>query len=178
MTSRLRIVLPMVLGVLTLILTVWDVHNWRVIESMGMAWDIGAPIWPYQTSDILLRLVNLPAYFVGMPLANLLKLPAPHHHLTVFPAVLAWWWFLGKTLDDGRVTSPSRVGWWAFSKLSILVAVMLWLAVSVSVTAFHWWMTYSDGVSFSLLILLRILTPAVWCCALVALLAWKRTVAR
>ena len=26
----------------------WDVHNVGVIGSMGMAWDMGAPIWPYR----------------------------------------------------------------------------------------------------------------------------------
>jgi len=179
MTSRLRIVLPMVLGVLTFILTAWDVHNWRVIESMGIAWDIGAPIWPYQTSDILLRLLNLPAYFASMPLANLLRLHAPQHHLIVFPAVLVWWWFLGKTLDHRRAQSPPRVGWLAFSTRSVFIAILLWVTISASAHAYHWWIHYGDGAfSIRMLIMLRLLTPAVWCCALVALsaLVWRRSV--
>ena len=79
MSKRLRIVLPSVMGIVSLPLVLWDIHNARVIESMGMAWDMGAPIWPYQASDILLRLLNGPAYSIAMPIANLLRLAAPAH---------------------------------------------------------------------------------------------------
>ena len=58
MSTRLRIVLPSVMGILSLPLVLWDIHNERVIESIGMGWDTGAPIWPYQASDILLRLIK------------------------------------------------------------------------------------------------------------------------
>jgi hypothetical protein len=67
-------------------LVLWDIHNERAIESMGMAWDTGAPIWPYQTSDILLRLLNFPAYFISMPVTNALRLLATGQYLLVFPA--------------------------------------------------------------------------------------------
>jgi hypothetical protein len=73
MGVRLRIILPSVMGIVSLPLVLWDIHNGRVIESMGMAWDTGAPIWPYQTSDILLRLLDGPAYYVTMPFANALS---------------------------------------------------------------------------------------------------------
>jgi len=69
------------MGVLSLPLIFWDVHNARLIEAMGMAWDMGAPIWPYQASDILLRLLNGPAYSITMPIANLMRLAAPVHLL-------------------------------------------------------------------------------------------------
>src|SRR2546430_12829998 len=98
MSTRLRIVLPAVIGSLSVPLILWDIHNARVIESMGMAWDTGAPIWPYQASDILLRLLNGPAYSIAMPLANVLRLPAPMHFVLVVPAILIWWWLLGSTL--------------------------------------------------------------------------------
>ena len=103
MSKRLRIVLPSVMGVLSLPLIFWDIHNARVIGLMGMAWDTGAPIWPYQTSDILLRFLNGPAYSIAMPIASFLKLAAPSHHFLVFPAILIWWWLLGCLL----YTSPS-----------------------------------------------------------------------
>ncbi len=67
------------MGIVSLPLVLWDIRNDHVIESMGMAWDTGAPIWPYQASDILLRLLNGPAYSVAMPIANLLRLGAPMH---------------------------------------------------------------------------------------------------
>ena len=87
---RLRIVLPSVIAGLTFPLIVWDIHDARVIESMGMAWDIGAPIWPYQASDILLRMINAPAFSIAMPIATLLRLTAPMHLVLVIPAILAW----------------------------------------------------------------------------------------
>jgi len=77
------------MGIVSLPLVLWDIHNERVIVSMGMAWDVGAPIWPYQTSDILLRLLNGPAYYVTMPIANTLRLVPPSLYVLVFPAILA-----------------------------------------------------------------------------------------
>ena len=77
MRSRLRIVLPSVIGALSLPLMLWDVYNAGVIEAMGMAWDTGAPVWPHPTPDILLRFLNGPAYFVAMPIVNILRFPAP-----------------------------------------------------------------------------------------------------
>src|SRR5947209_604068 len=101
MKLRLRIVLPFVVGVLSLPLILWDIHNARVIESMGMAWDIGAPIWPYQAADILLRVINGPAYAISMPIATLFRLAAPTHLFLIVPAIVTLWWFLGLTLDRG-----------------------------------------------------------------------------
>ena len=59
---RYRIFLPVTQGALGTALIIWNVHNTRVIESMGMAWDMGAPIWPYQASWLLLVGINAPAY--------------------------------------------------------------------------------------------------------------------
>jgi len=54
MKLTFRILLPAVMGALSVALMVWDSQNQRVIRSMGMAWDTGAPLWPYQTPDTLL----------------------------------------------------------------------------------------------------------------------------
>jgi hypothetical protein len=51
---RFRLVLPIVFGFLSLILFAWEYENDRVIESMGMAWDMGPPMWPYRGTVILL----------------------------------------------------------------------------------------------------------------------------
>src|ERR1017187_908976 len=131
MSMRLRIVLPSVMGIISLPLVFWDIHNARVIESMGMAWDTGAPIWPYQASDILLRLLNGPAYFVAMPVANSLRLAAPSHHILVFPAILFWWGLLGLRLDHGIVKTRSRWRGPVFGVLVALTAVLLWSATVV-----------------------------------------------
>ena len=90
MNTRLRISLPTVMGGLSAPLILWEIHNAVVIESMGMASDAGVPIWPYQASDILLRLLNAPAYSIAMPVASVLRLPAPMHLTVVTPAILIW----------------------------------------------------------------------------------------
>jgi hypothetical protein len=173
MSARLRIVLPLVMGAISLLLMIWDVHNEQVIESMGMAWDTGAPPWPYQTPDILLRLLNGPAYFVAQPLANVFRLGGPSHFLMVFPAILVWWWFLGLRLDIGWSTVTSRWRWPVSALLAISAVVLLCAAIVVSTDTFHWWVEYGSFfriVEGSLLIV-RFLSPAVWCAALAFLLA-------
>jgi hypothetical protein len=130
---------------------------------MGMAWDTGAPIWPYQASDILLRLLNGPVYSIAMPIANLLRLAAPTHLLVVVPAILMWWWFLGLTLDRGLTRWPF------FAMFIVLVMLLLWAATAIpgifrlrlDCRVFH--------LSTTLLIL-RFTTPAAWFIALTYLL--------
>jgi len=162
MSTRLRIILPSVMGIASLPLVLWDIHNERVIVSMGMAWDTGAPIWPYQTSDILLRLLNGPAYFVTMPFANALRLAAPNHYLLVFPAILLWWWFLGLRLDHGLVITKSRWRWPVFSVLVVLAVLLLWAATSISAESFRWGFRNAEVFSSlsALLMMIRFLIPA------------------
>ena len=122
MGTRLRIILPSVMCIVSLPLVLWDIHNVRVIESMGTAWDTGAPICPYQTSDILLRLLNFPAYFVAIPITSALRLLATGQYVLVFPGILLWWWCLGLKLDHGLVIAQSRWRWPVFSFLVVLAA--------------------------------------------------------
>src|SRR5215469_3039133 len=126
MGTRLRVVLPSVMAVISVPLVAWDTHNARVIESMGMAWDMGAPVWPYQASDILLRLLNAPVYAIAMPIANLLRLAAPMHFVLIVPAILAWWWFLGLMFDRGIVRCQ------LFGMFGVALALLFW-----STTAIH-----------------------------------------
>ena len=182
MSTRLRVILPSVMGIASLPLVLWDIRNERVIVSMGMAWDTGAPIWPYQTSDILLHLLNGPAYFIAMPFANALRLVAARQYLLVSPAILLWWWFLGLGLDHGLVIPKSRWRWQVFSLLIVLAMLLLWAATSAFKQSFRWWSSYVEvpGSLNALLMMTRFLTPAVWCVlmALLAVTAAKRVDAR
>ena len=150
------------MGIISLPLVLWDIHNARVIESMGMAWDMGAPIWPYQASDILLRLLNGPAYSIAMPITNLLRLGAPAHLVLVVPAYLIWWWLLGFTLDRGLARWP------LFGMLVVLVSLLLWSAVAVR-SLFWIGLDYRTFDLSTALLILRFLTPAVWFIALTSL---------
>ena len=71
---RFRLVLPAVLGFLATVLMVWDYENNRMVELMGMGWDMGAPFWPYQAIYLLLFTVNAPAFVLSMPILKLLNL--------------------------------------------------------------------------------------------------------
>src|SRR5882724_9887372 len=124
MTSKLRIVLPTFMGALSWLLVIWAIYNDRVIASMGMGWDMGAPLWPYQTPQILLYVLNYPAHYVAQPMANHLGLVSPHHYLLVFPATLLWWWFVGLRLDCGLVTPFSKGQLVVFLILLTLAAVL------------------------------------------------------
>jgi hypothetical protein len=166
MSTRLRIVLPSLMGILSLPLVLWDIHNERVIESIGMGWDTGAPIWPYQASDILLRLLNGPAYSVAMPIANLLRLAAPTHYLLVVPAILIWWWFLGSILERRLARWP------VFGMFVVLVALLLWAATSTP-SVFRLRIDYRASHLSTTLLILRFLTPAAWFTLLTSLLLVK-----
>lgn len=166
MSTRLGTALPSVIGVLSVPLIFWDIHNAHVIGAMGMAWDMGAPIWPYQASDILLRLLNGPAYSITMPIANLLRLAAPMHLLLVIPVTLTWWWFVGLTLDRGL----SR---WSFlGMFVVLVTLLLWAATAIP-GVFQLRLDYRPFHFSTSLLILRFLTPAAWFFALTYLLCVK-----
>lgn len=162
MSMRPRTILPAVTGAASLPLVFWDISNARVIESMGMAWDTGAPIWPYEASDIFLRLLNAPAYSIAMPLANWLRLAEPTHLFVVVPAILIWWWFLGFTLDRG-------LGRWPLlGMVVVLVALLLWSATVIP-GVFRLRLNDQALLSATLLIV-HFLTPVVWLIALTSLL--------
>ena len=164
MELRFKIALPAIAASLTAILTGWDIQNWRVIESMGMAWDTGAPVWPFQAPDILLRLLNLPAYFIGMPLVNWLGLTAPIYHFIVFPASLVWWWLVGSQLYRWRMKRPSYRKPVSFASRFLFSALLVVVASIDSMSAFRWWFQYGGNLWGSdIWGMVRLLTPPLWC---------------
>ena len=166
MNPRLRIVLPSVIGVPSLPLILWDIHNARAIESMGMAWDVGAPIWPYQASDILLRALNAPAYSIAMPLATLCRVPAPMHLLLIAPAIVMSWWLLGLILDGGLTR------WSRYPMCVLVITLLLWTA-SDTPSIFRDPLDYRPFDTSTALLVLRSVTPAAWFIALASLVCVK-----
>jgi hypothetical protein len=171
MNARLQVVLPSVFGVVSVPLIIWDVHNLRVIDSMGMAWDMGAPVWPYQTPDILLRFLNGPAYFVAVPLSNFLGLYASGSYALIFPAILIWWWFLGRRFDRGLGKNTACRRWPLFAILIGFAGVLLSAATVSAIHVLRWWLRYGEGLgTVQSLLSLRFLSPAIWCTALTFIL--------
>jgi hypothetical protein len=167
MNTRLRIILPSVMGAISSPLVIWAIYNQRVIASMGMGWDTGAPIWPYQTPQFLLYFLNYPAHYIAQPMANHLGLVSPEDYFLLFPTTLIWWWLLGRQLDHGLVGEKSRGNWLFFAILVALAVLFLWAAVIAAVDALRWWFQYGESVwtSSTLLMMLQ-LAPVVWGCAL------------
>ena len=151
------------MGVTSFGLIGWDIYNQAVIRSMGMAWDTGAPLWPYQTPDTINTALSAPAYLLANPLANLLGLQMPHRYFVVFPAIVLWWWFVGWYLDR-RTTKSAEHRTNLLSILLCLLAIALLSAGAYQFwIAIEWWATYSRSLlSSTNIILLRLLTPAAW----------------
>ena len=158
--------MPCAIGAFSAVLTAWDVYNWKIIAAMGMAWDTGAPIWPYQTSDILLRLINFPGFVAAMPLANSLGLLAPRYHFVVFPAGLVWWWIVGFGLDLRRASQPHRRRWRVFISLLICFVLLATVACVEGTSVLDWYRKYGGDLwGINRIGVLRLVTPTLWSAA-------------
>ena len=172
MGSRLNVTLPSAAAAISLPLMIWAIFNEHVIASMGMAWDTGAPVWPYETPQILLYALNFPAHVVGQPIANFLGLTAPVHYAVIFPVTLVWWWFLGSQLDCGLLSSPRNRGWQVFS-ISIALALLLaWAAINAGSILSQWpfrFIRWSDRAISTMMLV----APVLWCFVLASLIATR-----
>ncbi len=167
MRTRLRIILPSVMAAIGLPLVIWAFYNEHIIASMGMGWDTGAPIWPYQTPQFRLYFLNYPAHYIAQPMANHLGLVSPEDYSLLFPTTLLWWWFLGLQLDLGLVRPKYQRHWLLFAILAALAGLFLWAAMIAGADAFRWWFQYGEGFWTSAAILMMLnLAPAVWGSAL------------
>jgi hypothetical protein len=179
MKVSLKLVLPAVMGLISAILIAWDLHNQHVITSMGMAWDTGAPLWPYQTADTVLFAVNTPAFVVSAAGTYYFQFGAisPMHHVAFFAAILAWWWLVGLWLDNRLASKFTRKAPMRALALCVLAIGLFSVGAEQSRWAFHWWWTYSRTLfSVTDLILLRLLAPSIWCFVvgfILLLTAWR-----
>jgi hypothetical protein len=164
--TRVRLWLPLLQGCVAIALMAWDIHNQHVIESVGMGWDTGAPIWPYQTSEILLVAVNAPAYVLCSPFFSLFHLEtASMRYPLLFPMILAWWFWIGRRIDLGLLPRKARGHARLFALLVLLIAVTLLLTgARISLDGAKWWFGYGRGpLTVQAILLLRIVGPALWC---------------
>ncbi len=174
-----RLTLPVTMGLVSTILMVWDIHNQRIITSMGMAWDTGAPLWPYQTPDTVSFALNTPAFLVSNAVSNFFRigLIGPLNYVTFLPAIVAWWWLVGLYFDRRLVSESIRKTATRAALFCLLAIGLVFLGVEDSRWAFRWWWTYSRRVlSVDDLIFLRLIAPSMWCLvlSLVALSAARR----
>jgi len=167
---RLGILLPTAAALVSVPLMIWDAYNTSVITSMGMAWDIGPPIWPYQTPAILLYSLNFPAHFVFQPVANSLRLYSPTNYLLLLPATLLWWRYIGLRLEKRPVQGPYRYPRFVSATLIVVSGILLWAALKTFTRTTHWWFTYGSRLwSTRAIRLIEFMAPGVWCVILASL---------
>src|SRR5579864_4423627 len=136
---RFRVVLPIIFGFLAVVLFSWDYQNERVVESMGMGWDTGPPMWPYRAVQIISYAVNAPAYVVSWPILKLLNLRTYSFQYAIwFPAIVALWWCVGRSIDfgllDGRRYSHRTL---IAASLLIGAVALLSLATYLGLDEYH-----------------------------------------
>jgi hypothetical protein len=167
-----RFLLPATQGCIAAALLLWQIHNSRIIASMGMAWDTGAPIWPFQTPEILLVILNAPAYLLAAPVSASFGLQTSVERAPVMlPAIVLLWFYVGRSIDFGLI--PRR---W-LNRKRLLLSVLIPIALSCILVGIHltvegakWWSRYGRASLSSLLMLARLVGPLPWC-ALVATMA-------
>ena len=169
MDQQFRKILPLASCVGNLPLLIWDLHNQKVIASMGMNWDTGAPLWPYQTAEVLLYTLNFPAFVVAYPTINIFELSDPAKHVLILVVILAWWRFLGTRMDTGIRSSPPHI---LIPLLAVSAGLLILGAVVSVIDAFRWWFLFGTALwSVSTLLMMRFLAPGVWCVFLASLIA-------
>jgi hypothetical protein len=144
---------------------IWEHHNNRIIVSMGMAWDTGAPIWPFQTPEILIMVLNAPAYLLAAPIFAVLRLNTEEERNPVLLlAILLLWFCIGRRIDFGLIPQEwARRGMW-LRALPLMTAVLSLLAgIYLLVEGVTWWSKYGRLSLSSLLILMRVVGSSPWC---------------
>jgi hypothetical protein len=163
--SKYRIALPVCMGLVATGLMAWEHHNSEVIATMGMAWDTGAPMWPYQTPEIILAILNAPAYFLAAPVWFTLDLRLEsQRYPALFFAILLLWTGIGKAIDSNLLSRARRRGG-KLSTIGLLIATVVFSLTGVGtlVPGMHWWSQYGEPSLVSVLIFARITSFAPWC---------------
>jgi hypothetical protein len=176
---RFRLILPILFGFLAVVLMMWDYENNRMVELMGMDWDMGPPFWPYQAIHLLMFTINAPAFVLSMPILKLLNLQTLSLQYGVwFPSILGWWWWIGTRIDFGVLGRRHYRHAKLFAGLLTAASLgLLYVAVQSTLSEFHWWMEYGRSSSlFRVSTFLRTVGPVMWCLVLAGgcLIAAKR----
>ena len=164
---RFRLVLPVVFGFLAFVLFTWQHETNRMIELMGMAWDMGPPMWPYQAVPLFSYAINAPAYIVCWPLTKLIDVPADWPYYMVWlPVIVLLWWWVGTRIDFGLL-GRRKYRHPTFTAVLMFVGalVLLILSVNIGVGEYrlfqHYWP--AQRAINAAIILLRAIGPILWC---------------
>jgi hypothetical protein len=171
--------LPIIFGFLALALMAWDYENQRMVQLMGMGWDMGPPFWPYQAVYDLLFAINTPAFVISIPILRLLSTRSYALQYGVwFLAIVAWWWWIGTRIDFGVLGRRQyRHAKWFAGVLAAVSVGLLYGAIRGMLGEFDWWTEHGRGSSpYRLPTLFSTVGPVLWCFILsvACLIAAKR----
>src|SRR5262245_6929540 len=164
MASRLRMNILLSAALISVPLIIWAIFNEQIIKSMGMAWDTGAPVWPYETPQILLFALHFPAYIVAQPVADSLGLIAPDHYWVILPAALLWWWFLGSQIDRRLFDRPP------FSIVVVFALALAWTVINIGTIVYRWPFFISRRRSENAIVMTTLVGPVSWSMVLASLI--------
>lgn len=163
---RFRIILPIIFASTAILLFDWDYENSRVVASMGMGWDDGPPMWPYQTVPLISYAINAPVYVVSEPILKILDLRTSWLQYAVwFPLIVAMWWWVGTCIDFG-LPIP-----WSASHPRLIAGLLLVGTLGLTIGAarvcldeYHWFKNYGPGrPPIYAVLTLRAIGPTLWC---------------
>ena len=150
MTRRWRVRLSVVLLCLTASLfTVRSVRMWNEAESRvsgGFYDDCCRDLRMVETK--LINCLNLPAVILVAPIRVLLWKPIYisrgialfYSDIVLFVAVFAFWWWVGKQLDDRRrAMGLTRSGLWCYASLALLSCALTAVGAATLLTGFTRW---------------------------------------
>lgn len=160
-----RVKLPVVFGALSVVLMLWDLHNDKVSMEMGLSWDTGAPIWPYRMPQLLVPIVNWPAYLLVAPIFWLLGSQMFWvHYIVLLPFIVLWWYWVGRRVDYGLVPSSWLKAGKRVVVLPLLVGVgFTGFGLMTAVEGLTWWFRYGGSVwSPRVMLLASDMAPAAW----------------
>jgi hypothetical protein len=167
-----RFRLSTLFGIVTAALLFWQRHNERVIKEMGMDWDTGAPMWPYETPWIVFEIINAPAVLAGRAVGKAFGLHAWDHLIPVhLTAAILLWFGVGAWIDRGILRryvhqNSCAVGAAVVAGLAFSCAGLLTISDAV-----QWWRSYGAWSTESVLRLLRLTWVVPWCALIVAMAA-------
>jgi hypothetical protein len=156
-------------GLLAAVLLIWQQYNERVITEMGMAWDTGVPLWPYETPWIVFTIVNAPAALAGLAISNLAGLEAFGERLPVYrTTAILLWVSVGVLIDRGVHRCHIRVEPWLLGAVAGAGLVCFCLGLASISSGVHWWSSYGAWSTSSILTFARIVAIVPWCALILA----------
>lgn len=163
--------LPIIFGFLAAVLFAWDYENQRVVTSMGMGWDMGPPMWPYRAVEIISFAINVPAYLISWPILKLFNFHSSALQYAVwFPAILALWWWVGRSIDFGLL-GRRKYSHRKLIAVGLLVATvpLLFLVGHIGLGEYHWYAQYWAGHRpIFAIVFLHAAGEILWCLSLAA----------